>query len=429
MGLAGFSTLAYMWARWPTIREPEEVKWRLAEARRRWTDTQGQALDQNLNGYLSEVFQTFWDRDLRDRDSPSEVERTITRWAELSESASDDELVLGEAASEISNALASFEALAPALAERMKKTLFVVPASQLTLTTPIFSILAQKTCMQAMLGLSRVLMARGRPSESVEALLSLIGFANAQLDRGSLISELIAGNALCRAIEGVCQVLTPSTLLPAKDWRRLSLSLSQAVPPDDWLERCLEIEMAAGCGSFALARDGRYLLDPNVRLHLIPGMVAREERIYLNIMTGLLAKLRLGHMPSDDILPRRVAWVLGHTGWSGPLGFLPGERLRQGFWMHRHSLIAMATATALNAFQAEFGNLPVALDEVSDAGVALPALGGGRLSYQVSDRVARVTLPYPLTTSWAPEPPVIDLGAWGTNKAGTIFVEVPTCPR
>ena len=424
MGLAGFSTLAYIWTRWPTVREPEEVKCRLAEARRRWTDTQGQALDQNLNGYLSEEFQTFWDRDLRDRDNPSEVERTITRWAKLSEIASDAELVLGEATSEISNALVRFEALAPALAERMTKPLFVVPASELTLATPVFSIIAQKTCMQAMLGLSRVLMARRRPSESVEALLSLIGFANAQLDRGSVISELLAGNALCRAIEGVCQVLTPSTLLPAQDWRRLSLSLSQAVPPDDWLERCLEIEMAAGCGSFALARDGRYLLDPNVRLHLIPGMVAREERIYLNIMTGLLAKLRLGHTLPDDILPKRVAWVLGHTGWTGPLGFLPGERLRQGFWMQRHSLIGMATATAVKAFQAEFGKLPVSLDQVSDAGIVLPPLGPGRLSYQVSERMARVTLPYPVATSWDSEPPVINLGSWGTHKAGTIFVEV-----
>lgn len=321
--------------------------------------------------------------------------------------------------------MAQFQMLAPALVERMTKPIFVVPASDLTLTTPTLSILAQKHCMQAMLGLSRALVAQGRLAEGVDALLPLIGFARAQVDRGNLISEMIACGALRRAIEGVCQVVTPGTLLPAEDWRRLSLWLCEAAPPEDWMERCLEMEMAAGCGSFALARDGSYLLDSKFRLHRIPGMIAREERIYLNIMTRLLARLRLGHAAVDELLPRSAAWVSGRVGWSGPLSFLPGERLRQSFWLHQRCLIGMATATSVVAFQAELGRLPVSLDEVRSAGVALPPLGSAQLSYQVSERGARLTLPYPLATAWDSELSVIKLGTWGTYNAGTILLEVP----
>jgi len=124
-----------------------------------------------------------------------------------------------------------------------------------------------------------------------------------------------------------------------------------------------------------LYRQGKYDAPDFEQLKYFPGMTGREERIYVNTMTGLLKQASSpnagGRISPSNQKPTVYDWLSGKAGFlfqsMTPNFQRAGEQIR----LYRNSALAAATAYGIAAFRAREGRLPSQLDEIQKTGIAM----------------------------------------------------------
>lgn len=364
LGLVIFAiSLLAIWTQFPQLAHPQVTRAAITAALERETARQSKAGDPALNGYLAPEFLPFWGApfDL----GPSPTEAIVQAWKPYS-TLSQGEVVdhqtrLSEA--DYLKARTDFENLLPALERALEKEAFVVRGRSLDLLSDSNLHLSHmRGLVQALSGLAESYKAEQRVSDAVAPLLLGLRLSHAIEQEPSLVNAMIAVALNRIVVDSVLGIIGPKDQLTPEQWKELSSALLENLGPENQLETGLEDELALADATFQKINHNASLRGNFIRggaLYSFPGMLAREERIYFNIMSQTLMDVRQGQRNTP--IPRFTlgSWLQGR---SGPLADnllgINAERLDSLFKQKNSLLLGLGVSTALLGERARLGQFP-----------------------------------------------------------------------
>ncbi len=365
---------------------------------------QAESLDPQKNGYLNKQFLSYWGRKGKEGVENSVTQAVITDWNNYSSSSTgktiDHEKLLSGKQSEYLKKREELKKLTPELEKAMRSETFVAPETKFDFETPLLNYIAVRACAQAISGLAESEAAEKQFDLTAQHLGSIFSLTRALQGKGAMINEMIATSIGGIGSSSSLELLGPKVPLSLKARQRLARDILGSVPGQDRLLGLLQGEVACGLALFKQIRTGAgqaYTSNAGIPNLRIPGLVAREERIYRNVHTRLLKELEsTGRLTLTraDTNPNPLDYLTGSTGLYTQI-LLPNiPRLQEQLDLDRRARIAVGTTYAVMAFRAEKQRLPKDLKELSQA-YPLPAdadtLG---LTYTPSGSAASVHIPY-----------------------------------
>jgi hypothetical protein len=399
-----------VWVQFPKLKNKNLVQSALNSAQARFDNLQAEASNPEENGYLAASFLPYWGRDGQERQPGSPAERTIENWKQYAsvsqDTVIDHKLLRREEDSSYLQALQQFEQLAPELKTAMQKPVFVTPSSDLNMDYTLSNIVAIRACGQAMTGLAESLLARAQPAEALDCLVCTLELGQALHSNEFLIYDLMAGGIQAMAFQVFVGLVDPEqTNLQADLWTELTRRVVASVPPKDSFAHSIEAEMTAYRNTMENLDKTEYV--EFRQLDLLPGFLAREDRIYMNIMSDLL--LQIQNQGTTNVLsvlgqPTAYDWFSGHTGIMAQIMVPNFDRLGQNIMLNRARMVGLATVFGVLTYRASEGRLPQTLSDLEKSQIAVvDADSLNALTYKVDGKTATLKVPLqkpPASNPW-----------------------------
>ena len=411
LGGATFATLlvtCFVWIQFPRVSDPQFVQQTVIDGQNYFAQGQVNALEKGKNGYLRPEFLPYWGRKGQEYVAKSPTELLVKGWNLYSTAAQaktvDHRHLQVSKDSAYLKARQSFESLAPALESAFRSETFVAPETRFDYDTMTMNFIALRSCAQAMTGFAESEMAAGNTDRAASSLGSLFTLCQALQQKGPLINEMIVCAIASNATAETLALVTPKTQMSAQIWKALAGDILTSVPHKDRMFPLMVGEMSCAKLFFSGLRNNRQL-SANSASNLgistsglyIPGVLAREERIFDNVHTRLLKGLQQTgsvSLNSADLNPTAIDYFLGQSGVMVQLMLPNMEGISQRLDLDRRLRTVTATVYAALAFRAEHGRLAKNLVELTSK-YPLPednqSLG---LEYKVKDSGATVHIPY-----------------------------------
>lgn len=375
LGLIAFAvSVVGIWIQFPQLHHPQVTEEAIRAALEREGARQSQANEPDLNAYLNPIFLPFWGAPW-DR-APNPIESTMTTWREYSTSSQGELVKHGDLLtnSDYLKARASFESLVPELTEALKRENFVVRGRIFDFITDSSPHLVNiRGLVLGLSALSESYQAEKRTNEAVLPLVLSLRLSGA-IDKEPGLFMSMLGVAFDRiAVDTALGIFTPASQLEASQWDSLSQACLANLSSDHQLESVLEDELAVASNTFEKINSNPSLRSSFIMggaLYSIPGMLAREERIYFNQMTGDLINARQGNLATLPAGWNFKSWLQGSGGvLADNMSWIDQQRLK-GLLDSRDALLLgfgvssslLAERTRSGDFPADLANLKVPIE-------------------------------------------------------------------
>ncbi|HAM21929.1 MAG TPA: hypothetical protein DCQ04_06590 [Actinobacteria bacterium] len=340
-----------LWIRSPRVKEGQlhEDVWRAAAERH--DKAQQEAGNLQKNAYLSSTFQPYWGIE-KDRRTGCFVERVVREWLHcwLADDGEPIEPIYIDP--EYKRWRAEFEALADELRVELKKPFFVVPGDMWSRHWESLNDGHIRRLAKALHQLAKAHVEEGNFDKAALTFLDAIRLSGLIQTEGG--ERSISGKALqIESIREFTELVPPDAPLGDK-WRFISRALLESVPAENeavtWLEDLTASYRLAHRHPTPSSRRRLSILD-------FPGIRAREERLFCNLMTPLLLAIRASKRP---VVPSVDSGLMVHR----PSQFTLDSMLYLSH-LSGQALRGLGVATALLAHQAEYGLLPTSLEALA----------------------------------------------------------------
>lgn len=385
----------------PRPHDEEVIRQAVVAGEKAFAASQVDATDPAKNGWLNPTFLPYWGRKDKEQKPDAPIRKVMTDWVEFSAPGAaapvDHSKLLADKDPKYMAAASEFEKVAPELLKAMQAPRFVAPESRLSFSTMVMNYIAVRSSSLAVAGLSQRLLAQKKPAQAAEALLAPIIMSAHMRSQAAVISDAVAVAVGAIAIEAFeCQI-SPRTALPAALWKKAAETFTAAIPSKDQLLVATQIEVAAAQNTFKEASEGKSTVPELDALRRLPGMLAREQRIYNNIMSDLLQDLQQNRPPAVEGLEELEAtdYLMGRVG-PATVDLVPGlQTFPQRLEENRRQLIGLATVSGVAAYLAEKKALPKDHEQVrAVAKIPDPAtFTDVGLVYKLQGEQATVTIP------------------------------------
>ena len=379
-----FAAAFVFWLNQPAATGEQQVAESVSAAKNRFAQTQREADNADLNGYISEEFLPLWGSG-RQKGEVAPVKQTVIDWVAFADEDTDHEALLANKDEKYMATRQAFEALLPSLVATMNKRLFVVPRPALSsFATPDAGSL--RMLAQAINGYVRSKTAEGQPTEAVAPVAALFSLGGKMQGRETLSNDLM-GITLQRAAFEALALIPGDAKLSAEDWLALGTAVNHGIPPKDQMSRAFEAEVGITLENIQqnekeAAESGSYL----DRLFL-----QREKRIFINQTAVQLEALKGGKLPDYQYPePSTSGFLTGETGTIALLQVSDFLRARDIMDFHREALILTAAAMDLRAYRAKNGKLPETMDKLSEMGLTPPE---GPIEYSPEQETILMEIP------------------------------------
>jgi hypothetical protein len=350
------------WINQPSLQGEEQITESVSSAKNRFAQSQREAKNPDLNGFLSEELLPLWAPGAA-KAPVSPVQQIVSTWAAFSNGTRGNQVdhtsLLQAKDESYLAARNAFETILPDLVLNLNKRLFVVPRSALSsFETPDSGGL--RMLGQAVYAFVESKVADGKPAEAIAPLASLFSLGGKMQGRGTLVNDL-QGISLQRTAFETLALIPSDSDLTTEDWLKLGTAVAQGIPPTDQMARAFEAEVSVGLehiqkNETAAAESGSYL----DRLFL-----QREKRIFMNQTALQLAALKSDNFANYED-PESSGGTIALIRTSD---FVRASHLME---FHRRSMVLTATALDLRAYRTKLGKLPETLDKLADMGLEAP---------------------------------------------------------
>ncbi len=396
-----------IWIQFPRETDSGYISQTVEQGQKYFVDGQTESLNPDKNGYLNKNLISYWGRKGKEGVENSVNQGVVTGWNNYSSSATgrpiDHKKLLSTKETEYLKSRDGIRKLAPELEKSMRSETFVAPETKFDFETLLMNYTAVRACAQAMSGLAESEAASGEFDLAAHRLGSVFRLSRALQGKGAIINEMISASIGSVGNAGCLGLLGPKAPLSLKARQDLARDILSSVPAKGRLLGLLQGEVACGLALFDQIRKGTgqtYTSSAGIPSLHLPGLAAREERIYRNVHTRLLKELEsTGNLTltRTDISPSALDYTIGATGLYTQI-LLPNiPRLQEQLDLDRRARIAVGATYAALAFRAEKSRLPKDLQELGTA-YPLPddsaTLG---LTYTSSGNTGTIHIPYDKT--------------------------------
>jgi hypothetical protein len=367
-----------VWVQFPKLKNPQLVESIYKDATARHEAVQASAGNPEENGYLNPTFLPYWGRRGIELDPAAQSVRDLEAWkvysSEYQGVAIDHRQLQADGDGNYLKALKQMKLLAPELIKATGKPIFSPPNSTLDFGNAIPNYIALRASAQLMSGLAAAYVAEGDLPKAGECLLTAARLGRKLHGQGPLISHMIGVAVQSIGSNGFLALVDINDDVSAEQWKELAQALLDEVPPEDMLAKAIECEMTGARNTLEMHRQGTQSLDELRGLDLLPGLLSREERIYVNSMTDCLSQIRSGGnltMPSYYANPTTYDWISGKTSFMADRLVPNYTRASQIVDINRQKYQALATAYGVAAYRAQKGEFPNELSQLSTVGIPL----------------------------------------------------------
>jgi hypothetical protein len=374
------------WVVLPVSRHESEcvqIVSRVTETRKK---LQARASDLRLNGYLAPDFLPFWGSRKTDPananvilagNNPqpdSEIGRLLESIAPLCDLAQGTPTELGKIAKgEVKGTLrpfVDFEAYYPRIHEVENLPLFVVPDSKpQSHSTPTYNFIAVRKLAQGCAGYADYLVFCEKGDQALGVCEDSLKFGSSVRNCSGNLLEMMMAVALQNiAQSSLSMVLQSKVELSLAELHAVSKTLEASQIPQGLLVQSLESDLCLGLNSLEESRS-QAIGKGSVGIHWLPGLMAREVRLYKNDYIPLIQQAKNhGAAGIPNLEFAGLSWFLGRRGiFSGlmiPNWARAGEQLtllrkRQAF-LHLYTHLRMEYLSR--------GVWPASLDELKGRG-------------------------------------------------------------
>lgn len=380
-GLLGVLLLALgfyvVWLQFPKLNEPEMAESAYLAADKRLDESLLGAGDPAKNGYLDPELLPYWGRHGIEFQEYSEAEGAVKGWSDYCSaylgSSVDHEAL--QKTPEYQKALGEMSHLAPQVRHASEKPLFIPPDAALDFTSTTVNFISLRAIAHALSGLAEARVQQGQFEEAADDLLTVMTLGQRLEEHALLISVMIGITTQTIALDTAIGTMDINQTLPPQVWAKLAEGFIKRAPRKDLLKMTIEGEMTAAHNTMKLYNQGKWQYPELERLRYFPGLISREERIYVNTMTGLLKQASDpnggGRISSFHQKPTAYDWLSGKAGILSQSMTPNFQRAGEQIRLHRNSALAAATAYGIAAYRAREGRLPSQLDEIRKTDIAL----------------------------------------------------------
>lgn len=402
--LIAFATLALLvvaaygiWIQRPALKHPQLIDDAITSSLERHQAYQEHARDPQKNGFLSKTFSPFWGRKDQEQKSNSQVGKVFSAWNQDYSTAGKGELVDHVALQESQDpaylkAREDLAKLVPELLSELNKPYFVAPEDKpTTFATMVPNFIAMRAVSQALAGYARSLTAEGKPAEAAKVLEGGLSFGHNVGGHGMLISDMISVAMLAIIHDAALGCLNPESNLSADQWREFAQRALDSAPSERLLYQSLQAEIWVAHNSLETGAIGDEVGELGSALAL-PGFMAREMRIYKNVMSECLLAVEAGRRFEIDLDLGVGGMLKGEAGVIAAI--LVPNFTRAGLQISqiRKKLLSLGAAAGVLAYKKTHGDYPETLERLQEVGVKLPWEGPNPdwLEYEKQDGSARL---------------------------------------
>lgn len=359
-------SLAGIWLQFPQLSHPELVKEVNELALQRFKQRQEKARDPEFNGYLHPRFVEFWGSHQTAKKG-GKTEKSVYRWKDFSSAAYGElqphRTQLEEQDPEYLEARTDFEQLLPELYDALKKPVLLAPEERFDmLAFENINIIAVRGLAHALAGLGESYVAAGEPERAIRPFLGCLQLGKHLEEQGSMVACMGAIIAYRAGLDATVGLLQPSAPLSTADWTTLKTTTQRTLPKKDLIARILEDEIARALRTFEIigkSKTARVNFTGGGLLFELPGMLEREERIYLNQTAQLLLALREKRRPPSTSPAHSLgAWLQGTAGVLSDGLSLTYDRPILLVTYTRRELEALTVCAALLSYRSDKGEFP-----------------------------------------------------------------------
>jgi hypothetical protein len=229
----------------------------------------------------------------------------------------DHEALQAQSDEAFSKALADMEGIAPELRDAMNKPLFMPPKFELNSESESANFIAARACAHLMVGLAEAEVAQHKDAQAAQDLVSVMNFGKGFYGQGTLIGDMLGVAIQAIGRDGFNGLIDLNSDISADEWKSYTRSILDSSPPEEETLQALQGEVVFCGNSVDLLDENPGALEDNSWLSVLPGYLAREKRIYNNLMSDLIIRYQKDgtlKLPKELTEPQAMDRFTGRTG-------------------------------------------------------------------------------------------------------------------
>lgn len=319
LGALGLGVALYAgWVSQPPVRYSKEVNEIMQRCEQREVKEAALAREVDKNAFLSPTFLPYWGRKDKEFQEKSPAKARVDVIADHCDLVSGEdeglEKAVAEKNPEVQKKFAEFAEFYPTIRETLQKPHFLVPfEGKLNYDVLVPNYLSLRALGQRMSGYVEYLTLTGKRDEAIAVSGDLLRFGwLVGRQQGMLIHRMIstAIQSVGQATLSMALQSDPHPPSPAALDQLVKLLQETHVEMSDFYD-CLDCELYMALNSFAtLSPTALVDFEPEIPISRLPGIKAREIRLFQNDFVPILQAVRSGSQ-SD------LSWVLsfGFKDW------------------------------------------------------------------------------------------------------------------
>lgn len=352
----------------PSDANPKIVDDALAAAEARHNKDLVQLKNPQMNGYLNARLKPFWGGSENTKGPTHDL---LAAWANAYSmqgvgEAIDHAALLKAKDPAYLAARGGFEQLLPDLISAFTKPIFQPVNQNFAAPTEAFNKDALLLLTTAMTGFAESLIAEGRPDQAA-LVYEMCLREGRMIGQDTQVLPTLEGVALqALAIQSMVSHLSPTMKMGPNQWIGLSMAIASTSPTSQTVRWMLENDLAFG---LAYLERPRSSYDGDARpmrgAYLLPGMRARDTRVYRNIMAKILKEQAEKGSITVTVPPATTTGVLTGKSGFGPEVLVPdyGKQFAR-VNIHAAKMTGLAACAGLCAYRAKYGQYPEKLAEL-----------------------------------------------------------------
>lgn len=358
-----------VWVSKPALKDQEIVEQALVSFEKARSEDQSKASDPEVNGFLNETLQPLWGAGHQKHDDKPEVEQVVEAWnLTYSEpgtgKAIDHKNLLDSNDADYLKKRSELEKYLPVFKEALNTEEFIAPAQgPARLLEPTADLAACRTLVQALCGYGDSLVAEQKPDEAAEIYESCLNLSANLQGQGSILSEMIGVAVVRICLDSILDNFHPDTALSPEEMKQLGRAIVPAAPSEESFRLALAGEVARFSRHIQEVKNGSENVPVEgstnqTALSTLPGLVEREERLYLNNSAEMLQAY---DSDQDDQFLGKIqkagfgSWLKGETSYMAAIVTPNYSRARLQVRTARKFALGAAVSYAMLACRRETG--------------------------------------------------------------------------
>lgn len=396
-----FISIYAIWVQHPRVHQPEIIEQAMAATEKRFQAYQAHANNPAENGYIDPNFLPTWGR-RSELVKGCKAEKVMKAWSQRYSSAHEGERVdhqalLASPDPEAVKAHDDFLELLPQLLAALNKPYFVASVTELNLESELPNFIGVRAAAQALSGYLEFRAAEERYEDFGPVLSALFNVCENLEGQAILIGDMIASAVRSIAYDAVRGSVNPETPMTAEQWAEISNVFLSRLPRKELYYECMQTDLYLFSKSMDDLAQGKSSASSGSVP--VPGFMARERRIYLNIIAKILEAARddqpYPFVGGNGLELNFNNFFTGRVGILSSIAIPATSRAGDNLKENRRKMLGMGLATGLIAYKKKKGSYPEKLEQIAEVGIELGDWDRGIPQYTVSPEGARLVIPIP----------------------------------